>query len=75
MNKSYKQNNLIDVVEDVPTINCADVNAVLVAHYEASAKSDYCDDIAATISAVTSMTHTLDADCNSFENGINSAAA
>ena len=29
MNKSYKQNNLIDVVEDVPTINCADVNAVL----------------------------------------------
>ena len=24
MDKSYKQNNLIDVVEDAPTINCAD---------------------------------------------------
>jgi len=65
-------------VNDVPAIaaiDCADVKAVLAAHYEASAKSDYSDSIGASISTVTSMSHTLTTGCNSFENKVCNAAA
>jgi hypothetical protein len=70
MNRTFIQNNLIDQ-NDVPAIaaiDCADVKAVLAANYEASAKSDYSDSIGASISTVTSMSHTLTTGCNSFEN-------
>jgi hypothetical protein len=77
MNRVYIQNNLIDE-NDVPAnaaIDCADVKAVLAAHYEASAKSDYSDTIGASISAVESASHILTTDCGSFENKVNNAAA
>jgi hypothetical protein len=48
---------------------------VLAAHYEASAKSDYNDAIGASISAITSASHTLITDCASFENKVCNAAA
>ena len=74
MTSSYIKTNLIEDA-DVPAIDSGDVNAVLAAHFEASAKSDFNDDVAATISAITSTSHILSADCNSFEDKINNAAA
>jgi len=56
MTSSYIQNNLIEE-QDIPAIDCADVNAVLAAHYEASAQSDFCDNVACTISAIASSSH------------------
>jgi hypothetical protein len=77
MNRAFIRNNLIDEngVPAIAAIDCADVKAVLVAHYEASAKSDYNDSIGASISAVTSMSHTLTTGSNSFENKVCNAAA
>jgi hypothetical protein len=66
--------NLIEDT-DIPAIDCADINAVLAAHYEASAKSDYSDEVAATISAIASTSTIFTADCSSFEDKINNAAA
>jgi hypothetical protein len=66
MTSSYIKTNLIEEI-DIPAIDCADINAVLAAHYEASAKSDYSDEAAATISAIASTSNILTADCCSFE--------
>jgi hypothetical protein len=53
MTSPYIKTNLIEDT-DIPAIDCADINAVLTAHYEASAKSNYSDEVAATISAIAS---------------------
>jgi hypothetical protein len=74
MTSSYIKTNLIEDT-DIPAIDCADINAVLKAHYEASAKSDYSDEVAATISAIASTSTIFTPDCTSFEDKINNAAA
>jgi hypothetical protein len=74
MDHKYVKNNLIDEC-DIPAIDCGDIDAVLAAHYEASVRSDFCDVIAANISAITDTAHTLKADCTSFEDKMNNAAA
>jgi hypothetical protein len=74
MTSSYIKTNLIEDT-DIPAINCADNNAVLAAHYEASAKSNYSDEVAATSSAIVSTSTIFTADCCSFEDKINNAAA
>jgi hypothetical protein len=79
MQRSYIQRNLIEE-EDVPAIDCADIDAVLAAHHEASVRSDFNDSVAAEISAVINSAHVLDGHSNtkdntSFETNVNNAAA
>jgi hypothetical protein len=74
MNRDYIKNNLIEE-EDIPPIDCADIDAVLAAHHEASVKSDFCDDIAARISAISDTVNPLYGENDvSFERAVDNAS-